>query len=113
MLTHLDTHIVRHALLKRLDAERGVEVCEIKFGQHADCLSVGVLARIDHAIVTRSRFDLPRSFELSHLHDEIDEIAEQFKAARKNFAENGGAFLAQPEREMSGTGLRGRWVRYG
>jgi hypothetical protein len=61
----------------------------------------------------RSRFDLPPLFELRHVHNEIDEIAEQYKAARADFWKHGRVLPAEmPEREMSGTGLRGRWTQH-
>lgn len=113
MLTADDTPTIRFAITRRLDAEPGVEICEIKFAKHPDHIAVGILATLGKTIVTRSRFDLPNSFELSHLHDEIDEIAEQYKAARKVYFGRGGSFLIQPERQLDGSGLRGRWAKYG
>lgn len=113
MLTNHDTATVRHAILKRLDNERRAKICDIRFAQIPDGVAVGIETLLDGVIDLWSRFDLPKSFELSHVHNEIDEIAEQYKAARKQYYENGGAFLVQPERQIAGTGLRGRWMQYG
>lgn len=108
MLTYEDEPTIRNAILKRLDAERGVCVCDIFTEPDLDCIRVGVLATVDNAVVARSRFDLPEQFELAHLHNEIDEIAEQYKAARADFWAKGKE-LDAPEHRLAGTGLRGRW----
>ena len=111
MLTADDTPTIRFAILRRLDQEPGVKVCEVKFQQHHDCLSVGLLATLGDSIITRSRFDLPLHFEHSHLINEIDEIAEQYKVARRDFFTAGRA--VSEEKTLDGTGLRGRWISYG
>ena len=113
MLTEDDAPTIRHAITRRLDKEPGVEVCDIVMNSAGDHIAVGVLVRLDARIVTRSRFDLPIPFEHGHLLNEIDEIAEQLKAARKTYFGRGGGFLIQPERQLMGTGLRGRWLSYG
>lgn len=111
MLTADDTPTIRFAITRRLDAEPGVRVAEIRFWRDDDCLKVGLLATLGESIITRSRFDLPLRFEIGHLHNEIDEIAEQYKLARRDF------FTAElpvsEEKELPGTGLRGNWRRYG
>jgi hypothetical protein len=131
MLTDQDTPTIRHAITRRLSLEPGVTICDIKFGRFvkgdwyamddgmlvvADepFLRVGVLATIDDGdTITRSRFDLPAEFEHGHLVAEIDEIAEQYKAARKERIGHGGGLILTPERQLQGSGLRGRWSRYG
>src|SRR6266849_1755735 len=110
MLTANDLPTIRFAIVRRLDAEPGVIIYDLKMLPRPGRIEVGVEAEIDGHLRTRSRFDLPDPFELSHLHDEIDEIAEQFKVVRKN---GGGGLLTLPERMIEGTGLRGRWLRYG
>jgi hypothetical protein len=107
MLTGDDVPTIRHAILKRLDAEPGVQVADIPVELAADCIRVGVLAMLGETLVVRSRFDLPPEFEIGHLHNEIDEIAEQYKAARADFWKQ--ARMIAGERAVKGTGLRGRW----
>lgn len=104
---------IRHAIRRRLDTERGVAICEILTQPCATHITVGVLAQIDGVVIVKSMFDLPLPFELGHLHNEIDEIAESMKAARRDYLARGGHFLYVPETKLPGTGLRGRWGRYG
>jgi hypothetical protein len=147
MLTYADTPTIRNAILKRLDTEPGVEVCETLvvpivrdiphpnewhtdpergierycafvdanydvLSERVEHIGVGVLCRLGHMLVTKSRFDLPPEFTHQHLLNEIDEIAEQMKAARLDFFGR-GAKLRDPEVQLAGTGLRGRWASYG
>ncbi len=143
MLTYTDAPTIRNAIIKRLDKEPGVEICEIIVMPHIggvnredpercletikflvahvpieqlqpriECISVGVLARLGHSLVTRSRFELPPEFTHQHLINEVDEIAEQYKAARLDFWGR-GAVMREPEKQLAGTGLRGRWTSYG
>ena len=112
MLGFEDEPTVRNAIIKRLDRERGVEVHDIMIRNGGDHVAVGVLATLDHALVLRSRFDLPASFELRHVHNEIDEIAEQYKRARRDYWSHGRT-LPREEQHLSGTGTRGRWAHYG
>lgn len=113
MLTDEDTPTIRNAIFRRLDLEPGVTVCDIKFAKGRGYIAVGVLATVDDAVITRSRFELPVPFEHGHLVDEIDELAEQMKAARKAHFGSGSGVILTPERQLQGTGLRGRWARYG
>jgi hypothetical protein len=108
LLTYDDAPIIRHAVLKKLDAERGVKVCDVLAHEHPGAIAVGVLAVVDDTLVVRSRFDLPPEWELVQLHNELDEIAEQYKAARMDFWGR-GRVLSDPEKVLGGTGLRGRW----
>jgi hypothetical protein len=47
MLTDEDTPTIRNAIMKRLDLEPGVKVCDIKFAKGLNHITVGVLAIID------------------------------------------------------------------
>lgn len=111
MLTAEDTPTIRFAVLRRLDKLPGVQVCAIKFTQGPGCIGIGVLSRLGESIIVKSIFQLPPQFELAHLHDEIDEIAEQYKVARKDFFT--AALPVSEAKEVPGTGLRGRWAQYG
>lgn len=114
MLTDEDTPTIRNAILRRLDIEPGVTICEVKFARGRGYIAVGVLAELDNGgPLCRSRFELPNPFEHGHLIEEIDEIAEQFKAARKAHFGTGSGLILTPERQLQGSGLRGRWARYG
>jgi len=127
MLTADDTPTIRFAITRRLDREPGVDVLDVLMQSYAagesyldlstrlmlptpmPFIRIGVLARLGNSITTRSWFDLPDPFEHGHLLNEVDEIAEQYKEARKGF------FLSpmtERERKVKGTGLRGRWSRY-
>lgn len=119
MLTRDDKPTIRNAILKRIDAEPGCAIADIKIEDGADCIKVGVwtlLLDVGKDLVdVRSFFDLPPEFAHKHLLNEIDEIAEQIKDARRR----AGPFAVfNPSREnyreaLSGTGLRGRWSNHG
>jgi hypothetical protein len=106
-----DNPTIRHAIIKKLDAERGVEINDIQIHTHKDCVRVGILAILDgmDSLIVDSRFELPLQFELRHLHNELDQIAEQYKAARRDFWANGRTMAGSIERRLHGTGLRGLW----
>jgi ribosomal protein S15P/S13E len=111
MMTFEDEATIRHAITKRLDKEPGVSVIEVKAKKHPDCIKVGALCIIDGTLISKTRFELPLEFEHAHLLNEIDEMAEHLKACRKDWWGRGG-FAQQvidPEKVMTGTGLRGRW----
>lgn len=123
MLTYDDAPTIRHAIMRRLDpakgkkGERGVKVCEILIQPHLldpvkPFIAVGVLVELDGDKVMRSYFHLPAEFELRHLHNEIDEICEQYKSARIDHVLTGGTKFGE-QRTMLGTGLRGNWAMYG
>lgn len=118
-------------MLKRLDREPGAKLVD---GSIKHCLAgesywdfdanketmaflpffrVGTLIELDHVILTRSRFDLPIPFELRHLHNEIDEIAEHFKAVRREYYGRGAPMLVGTEKQLRGNGMRGNWKKYG
>lgn len=111
MLTADDTPTIRFALTRRLDAEPGVRVYDIKFHKEAGVVAVHVELLVGNALIVESDFHLPDPFELGHLHNEIDEIAEHCKKARLEFWRHGRVMRGR--RELPGTGLRGRWERYG
>ena len=104
---------IRFAIMRRLDAEPGVEICDLQIRPNlADSfIAVGMVARLGKLLIADAQFHLPIPFEIGHLHNEIDEIAEGFKKARHDFFKSG---MRQVERkQLSGTGLRGRWAQYG
>ena len=129
MLTSEDDATIRFALRWRLDSEPGATVLEptlvqaIKRGEwytdvktrldvqaREDFIRVVVLIGLGLTISLRSEFHLPDPFEHGHLVNEIDEIAECLKRARKD------AFLSPPStevRHVTGSGARGKWDRYG
>ena len=109
MLTAADTPTIRNAILKRIGKEPGVTIVDMPVVKHADHLAVGLLLEVDHVLLVRSRFDLPAMFDHSHLVNELDEVAEQIKAARKDAFGRGAALVQSTEKVMAGTGLRGRW----
>jgi hypothetical protein len=116
VLTAEDAPTIRHAITRRLDTERGVAVREVKVEPHPDevpaFIAVGVLAELDGRLVADAVFHLPSEFELAHLHNEIDEIAEGFKSARIDAALSGLPAVGAMRR-LLGTGLRGGWAAYG
>lgn len=129
MLTSEDIPTIRWAIRWRLDSEPGAYVLEptlvqpIKRGEwytdvktrldvqaREDFIRVVVMVGLGMTVHTQSEFHLPDPFEHGHLLNEIDEIAESLKKARK------GAFtspLASAVRKVDGTGARGNWDRYG
>lgn len=109
MLTVDDAPTIKNATIKRLDKERGVAVHEVYVGKGDGCVRIGVLCVLNRHIQVRSLFELPTEFDYRHLHNEIDQIAEQCKAAVKDFWSRG-----RPEKvenvPLRGTGLRGLWA---
>jgi hypothetical protein len=104
MLSIADKPTIRHAILKRLDQEPGVAVIGIYARPFQDFIAVGVETLLRDALVTRSHFRLPAQFALADLHNEIDQIAEQLKAAWRAHA--GTARSDQTEAaQLAGTGL--------
>ncbi|MCP5940276.1 hypothetical protein NL351_30640, partial [Klebsiella pneumoniae] len=63
--------------------------------------AIGILTRLDMALVVKSVFHLPVLFELRHLHNEIDEIAEQMKAARFDHFGRGALMVSGAERQLA------------
>lgn len=110
-MTWDDAPTIRWAILKRLDKEPGVKVLQTPIGLRADCITVGVLALIDDALITDSKFELPKQFSLIQVHNQIDEIAESFKAARLDHFGRGlrGQHQASPRNVLAGSGLRSGW----
>lgn len=112
MLSFDDDATIRNAILKRLDGERGVRVCDIKMAPARNAvppyIRVGIESLLDAQFTCVSFFDLPGEFEIGHLRNEIDEVAEQYKSARLDRFFNGPTENGRM-RTMRGTGLRGRW----
>lgn len=111
MLTADDTPTIRNAILKRLGPEPGVIICDIKFAKAPGLIAVGLISTLGTTIRVKSRFDLPDPFEHGHLVAEIDEIAEQYKTARRDFFTS--RLPVSETKTLPGTGARGRWERYG
>ena len=122
MLTYADDATIRNAIHKRLGREAGCEIADIRIVNQPDAtpphIEVGVWGIIrdrvqDTGLIdTRSHFDLPAEFSHSHLLNEIDQVAEQVKAARTKT--NVGRIVwepgkTQPREALKGTGLRGLW----
>lgn len=117
MLTIIDEPIIKRALMRRLDNERGVSVLEIKVVGHKHHIAVGLLLHVDDKVLVKSVFDLPPIFELKHVHNEADEIAEGCKEARRRLQFT-GAYLPELGAVSEvfaarGTGRRGRWSELG
>jgi len=81
MLTWDDAPTIRWAILKRLEKEPGVRFVRVFAKPHPGFIAVGVEATVHDTLQTRSHFRLPVEFEHAQLVREIDEIAEQLKAA--------------------------------
>ena len=104
--------------MRRLDAETGLRVLEVLVKAHPRHIAVGVLWQANDKILGKSVFDLPPVFELGHVHNEADEIAEQVKEARRKMLFTGGTEMPglgsiSEVHEAKGTGRRGNWRRYG
>lgn len=113
MLSFADYPTIKHAIMKRLDKEPGVDVLEIRILKRKDCIAVGVHTWVDKRLDPKSFFDLPPEFDYRLLHDEIDEIAEQIKAARKDYFGKGIVIMpVNTRRQLAGNGLRGNWKKY-
>jgi hypothetical protein len=115
VLTSDDTPTIRLAINRRLGILPGVHVCDIKFaGRGSGTIGVAILATFSGAgegIIADAKFELPDPFEHGHLLDELDEVAESWKTARRDHFL---AALPVSERKfLPGTGMRGRWGRYG
>lgn len=109
--------IIRRALTRRLDAEPGVRVLEIVIKDMKTHIAIGVQWQVNDLATGMSIFDLPPQFELSHVHNEADEIAEGCKEARRKFLLQGGKMAdkgaVSETFEAKGTGRRGNWKQYG
>lgn len=117
MLTFEDENIVRRALMRRLSTEPGVKILDVLIKDKKTHIAVGVQWEVNDKIVGISIFDLPPIFELSHVHNEADEIAESFKEARRKLLYTGTGLPDTGDQSevftASGTGRRGNWRVYG
>ena len=110
MLTYYDSSvIIENALRKKLDAERGVKILDVKIKPLKDGVGVELEAVLDGLIETLSRFRLNAEFELVDVHNQIDQIAESFKQARRSvlFHDSRAGILGD-EQEVAE--LRGKWM---
>ncbi len=117
MLTYDDEPTIRFAIRRRLEKEPGVRILDLhvkpRLSDIPPHIRVGIRAQLGQLpLYPKSRFDLPAEFEHIALLNEIDEIAEQYKECRRAFFANGGKSVGV-EIEVKGTGVRGRWKRYG
>lgn len=127
-----DEPVIRRALMRRLDAEPGVRVLEVKVHEHKrnidavgilrrkpiePYITVGLLLHVDDKVLLEAIFDLPAQFKLAHVVNEADEIAEQCKEARRKLGMTGPSFPGLGARseiyQAKGTGRRGNWRMYG
>lgn len=111
-----DEPIIRNSITKRLDMEPGVRVLDIQIKSHPNHIAVGVEWLVHELVHGTSIFHLPPSFEIGHVHNEIDEIAEGCKEAKRKFALHLAGLPDEgsiSERFIAkGTGIRGNW-KYG
>lgn len=112
MLTWEDAPTIRWAILKRLEKEPGVRFVRVFAKPFPGHIGVGVEATVHDTLQTRSHFRLPVEFEHAHLIREIDEIAEQIKAAWREF--NGVIRSDQTAGgQLAGNGLAGNFRKVG
>lgn len=121
MLTYEDEALIRNAIWKRIHDKGKTEIADIQVINKPDDspphIQVGVWCilkdRIQHEglVDTRSFFDLPAEFDHKHLLNEIDEVSEQIKEARRQTAASRllQAGIDLFRKATKGTGLRGRW----
>lgn len=117
MLTLADDEpTLRNAIMKRLDQEPGVRVLDIQTKAHPNHIAVGVEWMVNDLVHGTSVFHLPPSFEIGHIHNEVDEIAEGCKESKRKFALHLAGLPdegSKSERFIAkGTGERGNW-KYG
>lgn len=117
MLTYDDEPIIRRSIQRRLGTEPSVKLLDIKIVDKGAWIAVSVEAELNDKIHVTSVFDLTPQFELTHVHNECDEIAEQYKEARRKMLFTGPNLPdlnAISERHVaSGNGRRGNWRMYG
>jgi hypothetical protein len=108
VLTFEDAPTIRHAILKRLENEPGVRFVHVFAKSFAGYIGVGVEAALHDTLIARSHFRLPAEFELAALHREIDEIAEQYKAAWRAHRGVVRSDQSAPA-QLAGNGRDGNW----
>ncbi len=121
MLTYEDAPSIRNAIIKKLGTEPGVAIADLKIEQADEdgrkYIAVGVYLILTDRMTyggvmdVKAFFDLPSEFEMRQVNNEIDEIAESIKAAKRAA---GLRVLYQPEKKkyrelLPGTGRRGSW----
>lgn len=109
--------LIKRSIQRRVGKETGVSILETIVKKHKRHIAVGVLCHINDKIILKSVFDLPLEFELLHVHNECDEIAEACKEARKNLLFTGPSMVDLKAMSQTyaakGTGRRGNWRMYG
>jgi hypothetical protein len=124
MLTIEDRGTIDNAIWKRLNEPGKTEIADVKIEhviattKEPEHIRVGIWCVLkdrigfEGLIDTRSFFDLPAEFTHRHLLNEIDEVSEQIKEARRNTQASRLVMTAgavQNRHQTKGTGLRGRW----
>src|SRR6478752_4805117 len=94
MLTYDDAPIIKNAVERRLDKEPGVESSWVDMApvltENPPFIHVVVSAYCGPLLgLVTGMFHLPIPWEYAHLQNQIDEIAEGIKKARRDFFRNG------------------------
>lgn len=115
MLTVRDTPTIRNAIMKRLGKEPGIDSVHTTFRKHpGEYIGVDIEIYLQGSgYWVNSTFDLPDPFEHAHLLNEIDQVAEGVKAARKAMFGRCAGLIVTPRVQLAGTGRRGLWAQYG
>ena len=120
MLAYDDWPTIKNAIQKRVGAEPGIRVVDIKIKNLGDpkspegeFIKIGVEVLIDSHWEAFSVTELPKEFQHIHLLNQIDEMIESFKAARLNGWKKGEiSDVKNPTlNRLPGTGLRGHWPK--
>jgi hypothetical protein len=116
MLTYEDGEpSIRFAITRRLSKEAGVKTVDVRVKKFGDSIRVGVWTDLDDTIYTTSIFELPLEFDIAHVRNEVDQIAEQLKAARRDHfgrTLRGQRLAPGIGAQLAGTGLRGLWKQH-
>ncbi len=113
MFTIEDKPSIEHGIWKRLSKEPGVSMLGVRVKDLKKCIRVEVMYAVenwlspDSPVICKSVFELKPEFYLRDVHNEIDEIAEHAKEARRKVGVC-TALITAPQ-FIKGSGLRGRW----
>lgn len=113
-LTHNDTATIRNILENRLNTLTRTRILDWRVRHNSECVRIGVLLNVDDLkLCVSGWFELPLVFEKRQLENEIDEIAEGVKEARRRAiltrALEGQEVMLAPD-TLPGTGLRGHFL---